>query len=114
MANVKSLETKDKKMLVCLELSAEEYKTLNNETRGLIVLPTGSRTLNHVLTTGRLGNGNRIMVPQRFLESKNISKLEKKVLAKLFEQNGQIFLLIRLKSEPKKTILRWETKIVRR
>lgn len=95
MANIKSLEFGDE-TLVKLNISEREYDFLKLSERNLVILPVESEILDEVLTTGRLGNGNRIMLPTKLLRAHDIKKLLKNVPAKIFELDSGKFLLIRL------------------
>ena len=79
------------------KVSKEEYELLKQKTDNLIVIPSGRETLNQSLTTGKLGNSNRIMLPKKMLESEGVKTLRKKVPAATFKANGDVYLLIKLK-----------------
>ena len=55
-----------------------------------------TESLNEKLTTGKLGNSNRIMLPNKILKKYGIKKLSKKVPSKIFEYNGNKLLVIKL------------------
>ncbi len=97
MAEIRSIEMKGEEIFINLTTSKEEYNLLHQHTKDLILVPAGEEFLNLRLTTGKIGNSNRIMLPKRILEKNEIKTLEKKVEAKIFTLNGDVFLLIRLK-----------------
>jgi hypothetical protein len=96
MADIQSIDMKDDKILVSLYLTKEEYEILEQTTKGILLLPAGSNNWNELLTTGKLGNSNRIMLPNKILHKNKITKLLKKVQAQLFSTDNEKFLLIKL------------------
>ena len=96
MANIDSINVENEKILINLKLTKEEYELLKQSTRKLLLLPTESNILNDPLTTGKLGNSNRIMLPNKILRRHNVTKLLKRVPAKIFDINDEKFLLIKL------------------
>ena len=97
MAEMQSIDMKGKEIAVTLKISPQEYKLLQQTTKDLLLVPTTSTILDEVLTTGKLGNSNRIMLPNKILKRHNIPHLIKKVRAKIFEVEDEKFLVIRLK-----------------
>ena len=95
MASIKSIEFGDE-ILATFSISEKEYDLLKRSERDIVILPARSDVLDEVLTTGRLGNGNRIMLPTKILRKHDIKKLLKNVPAKIFEVDDSKFLLIRL------------------
>ena len=95
MANIKSLEFGDE-ILATFSISRKEYNLLKQAENDMVILPASPDVLNDALTTGRLGNGNRIMLPTKILKRHNVKKLLKNVPAKIFEVDHSKFLLIRL------------------
>jgi len=96
MADIDSIDMKNDKILVNLKLSKDEYKLLKQSTKRLLLLPTEPTILEELLTTGKLGNSNRIMLPNKILRRHNVIKLLKKVPSKIFDINDEKFLLIKL------------------
>ncbi|UCC91808.1 MAG: hypothetical protein JSV39_00865, partial [Candidatus Aenigmatarchaeota archaeon] len=92
-----SIDIKKNKIMVNLKVSKSEYELLGHNTSNLLLLPTNLEFLNRPLTTGKLGNSNRVMLPKKILERYEIKILEKKVPARAFGVHDEIFLLIRLK-----------------
>jgi len=98
MAEVRSIKVMDDGVLINLELNMEEYSVLGQKTKDILLLPGGHDTLSHRLTTGKLGNSNRIMLPKKMLEAVNVSEPDKKVPSNIFRINGEAYLLIKVKS----------------
>ena len=96
MADIDSIDMKNDKILVSLKLTKDEYKLLKQSTKGLLLLPTEPSILNELLTTGKLGNSNRIMLPNKILRKHNITKLLKRVPAQVFDVYDEKFLLLKL------------------
>ena len=68
MAEIQSINVKKKDIVVNLKISKTEYDLLGNVTSDLILIPNNPNFMNHLLTTGKLGNSNRIMLPKKILE----------------------------------------------
>ena len=97
MAEIRKIDMNGKEILINLSVSRREYEVINHNTDKLVVIPTGPGNMQQTLTTGTLGNSNRIMLPKKLLERESIGPLEKKVPAKITTLNGDIYLLIKLK-----------------
>jgi len=97
MAEIHSIDVKKDDITVNLKISKPEYDLLGNSTTSLLLTPTNPDFLSSLLTTGKLGNSNRIMMPKKILEKFEIKDMDKKVHAKTFRLHDEIFLLIRLK-----------------
>ncbi|NIO20436.1 MAG: hypothetical protein GTN76_06770 [Candidatus Aenigmarchaeota archaeon] len=97
MADIRSIDMKRGEIRVNLKISRNEYELLSQETRDLLLVPTQPNILDRPLTTGKLGNSNRIMLPKKILDKYEIIDLEKKVPAKTFKINDEVYLLIKLK-----------------
>ena len=96
MADIQNINMRTGDIIVELRISNEEYELLKLKNRNLLLVPTDSEVLNIALTTGKLGNSNRIMLPKRVLEEHRIAHLRKKVPAKVFEVDGDKYLVIQL------------------
>jgi hypothetical protein len=95
MAQIKSINIKEENEIIAiLSMTKNEYKMLEDMTKNLILLPT--ELLENRLTTGTLGNSNRIMLPNKILNKHNVTDLLKKVPAKIFKLRDDIYLLIKL------------------
>ena len=99
MANVRSINIEKNQININLSVSKQEYEILKQATKDIILLPTDQKILNEVLTTGKLGNSNRIMLPKKLLKREEIPKLDKKVSAKIFKIDGKVFLLAKLRED---------------
>ena len=96
MANIESIDMKNSKILIRLELSKDEYRLLDQSTRNLLLLPTERSILKEELTTGKLGNSNRIMLPNKLLHMHNVTRLFKKAPSQIFGLDDEKFLLIKI------------------
>jgi hypothetical protein len=97
MASINFIDMKNGDIYINLKLTKGEYRILDQETENLIILPVNEKAFSRELTTGKLGNSNRIMLPKKFLAKKNVIELEKKVMGNIFDVNGSTFLIVRLK-----------------
>jgi hypothetical protein len=97
MADVSKIEIQGEDTVISLRISPEEYRLLRNRTTDLVLLPADHKTLNLSLTTGKLGNSNRIMLPKKVLERESIAEPDKKVASRIFRVNGEALLLIKLR-----------------
>lgn len=98
MARIKNIDVENGEITVVLTISEKEYNMIGAKLDGLAVLPTDEVFLERELVTGKIGNGNRIMVPNKFLEKNGISKLRKRVPSRLFELNNEKYLFIKLEN----------------
>lgn len=96
MADIETINMKNSKIMVNLSLTKDEYKLLKQSTKRLLLLPSSITILSELLTTGKLGNSNRIMLPKKILSKNKITKLIKKVPAQVFDFDDEKFLLIKL------------------
>jgi hypothetical protein len=97
MAEIRSIDINSNNILINLRVSKSEYEILKHKTHDLLLLPADQDTLDRRLTTGKLGNSNRIMLPKKLLERHNIKEVIKKAPSKAFDINDEVFLLIKLK-----------------
>jgi len=97
MAEVKSINIEDGRITVSFSVNQKEYDLIKETAKDFAILPVDK--LREQLTTGRLGNSNRIMVPKKFLERNKIEKLIKTVKARIFSIGGHKLLLIKLDEE---------------
>ena len=96
MASIKTIDMNGKDILVTLKISEEEYELLKPKMKNLMIIPVETDALNERLTTGKLGNSNRIMLPNKILKKFGIKKLPKKAPSHIFESNGDKILVIKL------------------
>lgn len=94
MANVKSMEVEGNKVRVLFEMSKDEWAALRNETKDVCLFSLAN--LDETLTTGTIGNSNRIMVPNRLLRRHNITHLPKHAGARVLALNGKKVVVIQL------------------
>ena len=78
MSHVNSINVRKGKIKVNLTISKAEYDLIGNNTKNLLILPVNLEFLNRLLTTGKLGNSNRIMLPKKILDKFEITNLEKR------------------------------------
>lgn len=91
MATIRSINMENDEVMLTAAISNDENKSMKG-ARDIIILPC---EFDEELTTGKLGNSNRIMLPKKILKEHNI-ELKGKVPAKAFVMNGKKFLLIKL------------------
>jgi hypothetical protein len=97
MAEIKNIEMVSGGIELNVSISMEEYKILEHHLTDIAVFPCGRESLVYSLTTGKLGNSNRIMLPKKILESFKITTLEKKAPSNIFMLDGSAFLLVKIK-----------------
>ncbi len=97
MAEMKGIDMHDGEVEIKLSINRSEYKILKHHMTDIILLPCGKDSLIHHLTTGKLGNSNRIMLPKKIMGQFGIEKMEKKAPSNIFILNGDAFLLIKIK-----------------
>ncbi|OYT25666.1 MAG: hypothetical protein B6U97_05080 [Candidatus Altiarchaeales archaeon ex4484_96] len=96
MADLKSIELEGDDTYVTLKVSNSEYELVRMSKNDLAILPTDNTILDEILTTGKIGNGNRIMMPNGILNKHDITRLYKKVPSRIFHINKSKYLLIKL------------------
>jgi|SRR3989344_3925137 len=94
MAKVHNMRVKNDKILVTFEISDEEYRLIRPRSKRVVILPVDA--LDDTLTTGRLGNSNRIMLPTKILSRYKINELVKKAPSRIFETFEGKYLIIEL------------------
>jgi len=97
MAEINSIDINNDDIVVNLKISKDEYGILQHKTDDLLLLPASSDSLDVRLTTGKLGNSNRVMLPKKLLGLYDIKEIVKKVPAKCFKIDDEVFLLVKLK-----------------
>lgn len=97
MSFLRKIELEKDDVFITLKLTKKERELITPNMKEFIVLPTDS--LNKILTTGKLGNGNRIMIPNGFLKSHDIDVLKKKVQSIIIDLGDKKFLLIELENK---------------
>jgi uncharacterized membrane protein len=96
MADVNSIDMRNGRITLGLKISKEEYEFLKQATSDLLVIPATSKFMSQLLTTGKLGNSNRLMLPKKILDKLDVKRMDKKVPGKIFRLNGSVYLLTRL------------------
>jgi hypothetical protein len=97
MAFIRSIDmAENNEIQINLSLTKEEYGLLGQRTEKLILLPMDEGSLNKKLTTGKLGNSSRVMLPKKLLGAVGIPEPDKKVKSNFFRVNGDTLLLIKL------------------
>jgi hypothetical protein len=96
MADVNFIDVKKDGIFLNLNISREEYEFLKQATSDLMVVPISPKFMNQLLTTGKLGNSNRLMLPKKILDKLDVKKMDKKVSGRIFRLNGSVYLLTRL------------------
>jgi hypothetical protein len=97
MAEIKTIDMTNSRIDVKLSINRDEYKILKHHMTDLVILPCGAESLSYRLTTGKLGNSNRIMLPKKVLESFRVRLVDKKVPANIFIIDDDAYLLIKIK-----------------
>ena len=93
MAELINIDFKLNKILVTLEITSEEHQIIKYH-REMLLAPVNS--FNEILTTGTLGNSNRIMLPNKILRKNNIATLKKKVPSTILKAGSGKYLVIQL------------------
>jgi hypothetical protein len=99
MVTIESIDIQKNKISLKVNISKKDYGLISKSAPDIVILPTGGDHLSQKLTTGKIGNGNRIMIPKKFLERKNISNLPKIVDSDIFQTESGLFLLIKLRDD---------------
>ncbi len=97
MAELRNVDIQGSDIIVNMRITRDEYNLLGQRTGDIALIPAGDRELDHTLTSGKLGNSNRIMLPKKLLNMEGIVHLEKKLASRFFRVNGSVYLLIRLR-----------------
>jgi len=95
MAEISSIKFREDGIFLGLKISKEEYEFLGPATSEIIAVPSGSR-LDRLLTTGKLGNSTRLMLPKKALERLEAKKVDKKVPGMVFKLDGSVYIIVRL------------------
>jgi len=97
MSMLRKMEWENNDILITLKLTKKEYEAVKSDVKEFIILP--AEGLYRTLTTGRLGNGNRIMVPTKFLKKHEVDVLRKKVQGNIIDTGERKFLVIELENK---------------
>ena len=96
MAKILNISLDNDDIVISLRLSKKEYHIAKIESDNLMIAPTSNDVLNENLISGKLGNGNRIMLPNKILSRHEIPLLLKHLPAKIFDLDDQKILVIKL------------------
>jgi hypothetical protein len=96
MAEINSIKFREDGIFLALKITKEEYEFLQQATADIIIVPAGSKPMDRLLTTGKLGNSSRLMLPKKALDRLEVKAMDKKVPGRLFKLEGSVYLLVRL------------------
>jgi len=99
MARLTAHKKKDNDIEVTLKVSQAQYKLLKEAEEDLLVLPTDTDCMAFELTTGKIGNGNRVMLPNKILARNEVKVLHKKLPSRIVEIDGRKLLVCVLEDE---------------
>ncbi|RKZ28301.1 hypothetical protein DRQ26_01380 [bacterium] len=102
MAIIRSVKMENGEIILSLSITDEEYKFISGAKEVIIA----TENFDEFLTTGKLGNSNRIMLPKKILKKHGI-ELRGKVPAIILKEGGRKFLLIKI-DEKKKGVPKFE------
>ena len=94
MANIVSVDVKEDRISLSLDVSRDEYASLSSATQDILLVSAGS--FSESLTSGTLGHSNRIMLPTKVMKKYGVDVLPKKVPAGVSELLGSKFLVLKL------------------
>jgi len=95
MAKILNVDLSMGKKILKVELTDQEYELIAPQTDNLLLLPTDAAHIPQMLSTGDLGNSNRIMVPHGLLRRHGVPPLRElgKVPAAIFNTGIGTYLL---------------------
>lgn len=101
MAKILNVDFSMGRKVLKIELSDREYELISPQTENLLLLPTDISHMPEKLSTGDLGNSNRIMVPHGLLRRHGVPPLRElgRVQAAVFETNFGTYLLADLTTQ---------------
>ena len=99
MANIESIDVESDRVVAKVVLSTEEYEALNSATSDILLAPVGDDSLTRQLTVGKIGNGNRMMLPNKVLRVEGIERLPRKAPARIFTLRGNKYLVACIKGD---------------
>lgn len=97
MSLLRKIELEKDDVLITLKLTKKEYENITPNVREFVVLP--AKGFDRDLVTGRIGNGNRIMLPNKLLQNHNINVLKKNVQSKIIDLGDKKILIIELENK---------------
>ena len=98
MAKILNVDLSMGKKMLQVELTDLEYELIAPQTDNLLLLPTDATHMAETLSTGDLGNSNRIMVPHGLLRRFDVPPLRDlgRVPAAIFNTGTGTYLLVDL------------------
>ena len=96
MSEINSVKFREDGIYLTLRISQEEYEFLRQATSDIMVIPADSRSMDKLLTTGKLGNSSRLMLPKKVMERLEVKSVDKKVPGRLFKLHGSVYIFVRL------------------
>lgn len=97
MSLLRKIQLDKDDVFITLKLTKKEYEIIAPEVREFIVIPTNK--LDKTLTTGKIGNGNRIMIPNNLLKKHDMKVLKKHVQSRIIDLDDKKFLIIELEKK---------------
>lgn len=99
MANIVSMDVKDRNIFVELKIVEEEYKLLQSASFDILLVPTDPGLFSHTLTTGTLGNSYRIMLPKKIMKKFNIQNVIRHAPCSILDFNNSKYLVLKLEDK---------------
>lgn len=97
MGKITKIEMGDTVIFITLSVSPSEYQYITPNIEDIILFPPNKMDMS--LTTGKIGNGNRIMVPNSLLKKEDIPILRKNVPSMVLTVEGKKYLIIELEDK---------------
>jgi len=95
MAELRSVDINEDGTFVHFKVTKKEYDIIRQNKSDFAILPLDPSSFQELLTSGKLGMGNRIMIPNRLL-SRYETSLKKKLPAGVYDVEDSKLLLILL------------------
>ena len=93
MAVLNNINFDKNRISVNFEITREEYRIFQEE-KEFLILPISA--LDMTLVTGKLGNSNRIMMPNKVLKKHDINELVKNIPYKIVKTKRGKYMVIEL------------------
>ena len=94
MAELKSVDINEGGTFVLFKVTKKEYDIIRQNKGDFAILPMDQGAFNELLTSGKIGMGNRIMIPNRLLSRYEVS-LRKKLPAGVYDvDEGKLLLIL--------------------
>ncbi len=95
MAELRRVDIQKGETFLLFKVTEKEYDIVRRNRGDFVILPTDNGAFNELLTSGKIGMGNRIMIPNRLLTRYGVA-LEKKLPASVYNLEESKLLLILL------------------